>query len=283
MLVKIAALVVAALIIFGVYTKINNNRLQALYLKEQTVDMEGSNILEPKDVAGTSTSEGYSYISVASEKGNFNVQLVKLPLSKYKVKTVAANKDNCKKDCPTKTLAQYISENNAVAGINGSYFCPPDYASCKDKKNSFDYAFYNSNKGKWLNKHALSWNKTAVAIFKGNSAKFYKDSSTASTSDASAGISNYPALLKDSNVVVNNLTDPQKVRGTRGAIGVDDKYIYLAIIRNATVTEAAYAMKALGVKHALNLDGGGSAALYYQGAYKIGPGRTLPNAIVLVK
>ena len=32
--------------------------------------------------------------------------------------------------------------------------------------------------------------------------------------------------------------------------------IYLAIVSNATVVDAAYVMKSLGVKYALNLDGG---------------------------
>lgn len=37
--------------------------------------------------------------------------------------------------------------------------------------------------------------------------------------------------------------------------------------------------KALSATNALNLDGGGSATLYYNG-YKFGPGRNLPNAII---
>jgi len=39
----------------------------------------------------------------------------------------------------------------------------------------------------------------------------------------------------------------------------------------------------LGVKYALNLDGGGSSALYLNGSYIVGPGRSLPNAVILVK
>ncbi len=49
------------------------------------------------------------------------------------------------------------------------------------------------------------------------------------------------------------------------------------------MVDAAYVMKALGAKDALNLDGGGSSALYLNGSYLVGPGRSLPNAIVLVK
>jgi hypothetical protein len=42
-------------------------------------------------------------------------------------------------------------------------------------------------------------------------------------------------------------------------------------------------MKTLGADFALNLDGAGSAALWYDGAYKVGPGRLLPNAILFRK
>jgi len=37
----------------------------------------------------------------------------------------------------------------------------------------------------------------------------------------------------------------------------------------------------LGATDALNLDGGGSVALYENGRYKAGPGRSLPNAIIV--
>jgi len=72
-------------------------------------------------------------------------------------------------------------------------------------------------------------------------------------------------------------------RATRGAIGVDGTYIYLAILPSASVTETAYVMQSLGARDALNLDGGGSAALWIAGSFKVGPGRQLPNAIVLTK
>ncbi|MEK7595049.1 MAG: phosphodiester glycosidase family protein [Patescibacteria group bacterium] len=251
--------------------------------QEQTELEKTSNV---PSVAGVAVKEGYSYQYVNTEKGKFGVFLIKMPLSKVRVKTVAANKDDCKGNCPVKPLLQYVKENNAYAAMNGSYFCPPDYATCKSKINSYDYAFYNSNKTKWMNKKALTWNKTGLATFSGTSAKFYKDSSTYKNSSVTAGLSNYPMLLKDGNIVVNlnDLTSVQKnVKGLRGAIGSDGSNVYLAQITRATVLDAAYAMRALGVKHALNLDGGGSAAMYIDGGYKVGPGRLLPNAIVLVK
>lgn len=239
----------------------------------------------PKPVT-TQVSGGGNYMTVDTERGKFGVYLIKVALSEVKVITASANGDDCEDNCPTKSLAEHVKDNGGFAGMNGAYFCPPDYSSCSGKINSSDYAFYKSSSDKWLNKGALSWGDTGLATFNGSSAKFYKKSSDYGGGSVTAGISNYPSLLHGGDVVINSdkLTSYQKdVKGARGAIGVGDSNLYLAIISNATVVDAAYVMKALGAKDALNLDGGGSSALYLNGSYLVGPGRSLPNAIVLVK
>ena len=239
----------------------------------------------PKPVA-PKVSGGGNYMTVDTDRGKFGVYLIKVALSDVKVITASANGDDCRDNCPTKSLAEHVKDNGGFAGMNGAYFCPPDYSSCSGKINSSDYAFYKSSSGKWLNKGALSWGDTGLATFNGSSAKFYKKSSDYGGGSVTAGISNYPSLLNGGDVVINKdkLTSYQKdVKGARGAIGVGDSNLYLAIISNATVEDAAYVMKALGAKDALNLDGGGSSALYLNGSYLVGPGRSLPSAIVLVK
>jgi exopolysaccharide biosynthesis protein len=232
------------------------------------------------------SAEGYSYVTVNTSKGTFGVHLIKVPLSSVKVVTASAAGENCKDNCPTKSLAQHVSDNGGFAGMNGSYFCPPDYSECGGKVNSFDYAVYKSSSGKWLNKSALTWGDTGLMTFKGNSAKFYKRSSDYGGGGVTAGISNYPSLLKDGKIVTDDgiLTSYQKTaRGPRGVIGVGNTNLYLAIINGATVVEAGYAAQALGMLHALNLDGGGSTAMYINGGYIAGPGRGLPNAVVLTR
>lgn len=52
---------------------------------------------------------------------------------------------------------------------------------------------------------------------------------------------------------------------------------------NASVTDSAYVLQAIGVRDAMNLDGGGTGAMYIGGAYRVGPGRQLPNAVLLMK
>ena len=100
-----------------------------------------------------------------------------------------------------------------------------------------------------------------------------------------AAISNYPLLLQNGVVVDSEAeqSPSQMLRGTKGALGTDGTFIYMAVVTSASVTDTAYVLQALGVKDALNLDGGGTSAMYIGGAYKVGPGRLLPNAIVLMK
>lgn len=233
----------------------------------------------------TTAPDGYSYLKIKTNSGSFWAHVYKANLSKITVKTVAANKETCKNNCPTKALKQYAQENNAVAAMNGSYFCPPDYANCKGKTNSYDFAFYNSNKKTWINKGSLSWNKTAMVLFKGSSVQFCMDTTKCSKSGVTAALSNYPALVQDSRIVVDkgDVQPYQKNKGTKGIIGTDGKYIYLVLVQNVTIYEEANVARALGMTSALNIDGGGSSAMYVNGAYKAGPGRMLPNAIVIVK
>ena len=78
-------------------------------------------------------------------------------------------------------------------------------------------------------------------------------------------------------------TTAQKLKGTKGSIGTDGTYVYLALVTSANITDTAYALQAIGVRDALTLDGGGTSAMWFGGAYKVGPGRLLPNAVVLTK
>lgn len=236
--------------------------------------------------SSSSNPAGYSSTTVSTSRGNFAVKYIKLPLSQVKVKTVSASSNNCSNNCPAKTLASYVQEHGGFAGINGTYFCPPDYGSCSGKTYSYDFAFYNTPTGSWINQSAMSWNSTGLATFNGSNATFYRKASDYPGGPVTAGIANFPTLLVHNGAVViseSEIDSAQKNKGVRGALGVGGGNIYLAIISGASVSDAAYAIHALGATDALNLDGGGSAALYIDGSYKAGPGRLLPNAIVLTR
>lgn len=236
----------------------------------------------PKVASGGS---GGSFVSFDTERGTIGMYLIKVGSSGVRVKTVSASDGDCSDDCPTKSLADYVKDVGGFAGMNGTYFCPPDYPSCDGKKNSFDYALYDSDSDNWINEGSRGWSATGLMTFSGGSGSFYSASSDFGGGSVDAGISNYPSLVKNGEVVVDDgeLDSYQKdVKGSRGVIGIGGGNIFLAVVTNATVVDAAYAIKAAGAEDALNLDGGGSSALY-NGGYLVGPGRSLPNAVVLTR
>jgi hypothetical protein len=236
-----------------------------------------------------STNTGYSLLSVPTAYGTFVVHLIKERLSEVNVKTVAANTVVCRSDCPAKPLAQYAAENNAYAGMNGTYLCPPDYVECAGKVNSYEYAVYDSNLRTWLNLPSLATTQTGLVTFTGGTPTFYRRSNVYARERLSlalitAGLSMYPLLLQGGRVVNSDgeQSDAQKLRSMKGSIGADASFLYLALVANASVTESAHVLQALGVRDALNLDGGGTSAMWI-GSYKVGPGRLLPNAILLTR
>jgi hypothetical protein len=232
------------------------------------------------------TGLGYGFQSVSTVRGTFNAHVIKERLSQVTVKTLTANATDCASNCPAKPLDQYASENGAYAGMNGTYLCPPDYAQCAGKVNSYDYAVYNSNLRRWINYNALNAQNGGL-FFNGASTSVYRRTYVyyQQQTPISAAITNFPLLVQNGSVIDSTAEQngSQLLKGTKGAIGVDGTYVYLVIVTNATVTDAAYVMQALGARDALNLDGGGTAAMWIGGSYKVGPGRLLPNAIVLTK
>src|SRR5688500_12087549 len=235
------------------------------------------------------TNTGYTALSVPTARGTFVVHLIKERLSEISVKTVAANTVVCRRDCPVKPLADFVAENRAYAGMNGTYLCPPDYADCADKVNSYEYAVYDSNLRTWLNLPSLATSQTGLVTFTGGTPTFYRRSSVYArdrlrVAPITAGMTMYPLLVQDGRVVDSDAeqSHAQTLRSMKGSIGVDQAHVYLALIANASVTESAHVLQALGVRDALNLDGGGTSAMWL-GSYKVGPGRLLPNAVLLVR
>lgn len=244
----------------------------------------------------------YSTRTISTERGSFSIKEITIDITKYNMLTETADDANCANNCTTKSLAAYIKENDAVAGINGTYFCPPDYAECASKKNSFDFPVYNSRVGKWINPYNLLWNDRAI-IFQDerglqfrNSTKsvkeyeyYYEYEGTTRRLQTKkyiyyAGFAMAPGLLEGGNVIVDQypLTEKQKAKGLKAGLGFNENTIYVVLAYNVSMVNFGYVFKAIGATYAINLDAGGSTAMWY-GNYKAGPGRSLPNAIVFVK
>jgi len=93
------------------------------------------------------------------------------------------------------------------------------------------------------------------------------------------GLANHPMLVSGGKALVTETG----AKGPRGFIGVKGGTLYIGVVHGASIGDAAIVLQTLGLDTVMNLDGGGSSALYYNGAYKVGPGRNLPNAIILTR
>lgn len=221
---------------------------------------------------------GYARQKVSTSRGDFVVSLVVAPGARAVIET--ASDSDCSDNCPTKSLAEHIAASHGFAGINGAYFCPPDYPQCQGKVNSFDTLAVNGRSKAVLNRANNVYSTVPLVAAYGTSLSFY-DQTVQWGADTSSGggLANYPRLLRDGTIA----TTQENGKGTRGFIGMKDGAIVIGHVFAASFADTAEVLKTLGLQNALNLDGGGSSALWIDGSYKVGPGRSLPTAIVLVR
>jgi hypothetical protein len=242
-------------------------------------------VQSPPGRPAVSVPVGYSYQTVPTPKGTFGAYVIKRPLSDVTIKTATDNASDCIADCPAQPLVEYLNQTATSEGMNGTYFCPPDYSSCASKVNSYDYSVYSSYLPGWLNEWALVSPTNSLVTVKGKTVRFYNHTYDYDRSPIDAAISNFPMLLLGGQVVDSEAIqqDHQRERGFKGSIGTDGTYVYLVLATGVSVTESAYVVQALGETDAMNLDGGGSSAMFAEGEYKVGPSRQLPNAVLLAR
>ena len=228
-------------------------------------------------------SSGYRRQRVSSGGRSYLVDIVAADLNSNKVIVDTASNGTCNNDCPVLPLASYVSRNGAFAGINGSYFCPASYPSCSSKKNSFDILVMNKNKT-YFNSDNNVYSTVPAAIFSQGSARFVSASRDwGRDTGVDAVIANRPLLVLDGNLMfAGGGESKEEVRGNRGFLGASGNIAYIGVVRNASVAEAAKVLQTMGIKSAINLDSGGSLALW-SGGYKMGPGRAIPNSILFVR
>lgn len=226
---------------------------------------------------------GYSRQQVQSDAGTFTVSLVAGDMGSTKIIVDTASDGDCGNNCPVLPLATYVSRSGAYAGVNGTYFCPASYPDCAGKTNSFDLLVMNKNKYYFNSGNNVYSNNPAV-IFGGGYMRFVGAASQWGRDTGVDGVlSNYPLLVSGGNVAFGGDGDPKKgSKGSRSFVANKGNVAYIGVVHSATVAEAARVLKAMGMENALNLDDGGSTALY-SGGYKVGPGRDLPNVILFVR
>lgn len=240
----------------------------------------------PENVQVTTTppvSGTFSTQQVMTPNGTFLVSIIAGDLSSTKVIVDTASDSDCGNNCPVLPLATYVGRSGAYAGVNGSYFCPADYPSCAGKSGTFDLLVMNKNKHYFNSDNNVYSNNPAV-IFGGSYVRFVGQASQwGRDTGIDSMLSNYPMEVQGGNIAFSGNGDPKmSSKSTRGFVANKGNTVYIGIIYGASVADAAQALKAMGMENALNLDDGGSQALWY-GGYKAGPGRNIPNAILFVK
>ncbi len=240
----------------------------------------------PANVPDKSTppSSGYSRQKVNVEGlGYFLVDIVAGDLGSTKVIVDTASAGTCGNDCPVLPLATYVSRTGAYAGVNGSYFCPASYPSCSGKTNSFDLLLMNKDKV-YFNSDNNVYSSNPGVVFGSGYIRFLSAvSGWGRDTGIDSMISNYPLLLSGGSVTFGGNSDPkQGSRGNRSFVANKGNTVYIGVAHGVTVAESARVLKAMGMENALNLDSGGSTALW-SGGYKVGPGRDLPNVILFVR
>lgn len=257
--------------------------LSAKISEEETRIAASFVIPESVPASNAPPASGYSRQTVNTEIGQYLVSMVAGDLGSTRVIVDTASPGDCTNNCPTLPLATYVSRNGAYAGINGSYFCPAEYPSCAGKTNSFDTLLMNKDKV-YFNSDNNVYSSVPAVIFGGSYVRFVGASSEwGRDTSIDSMIANQPLLVSGGNVVFGGDGDPKKgSKAGRSFVASKGNTVYIGVVHNATVAESAIALKALGMENALNLDSGGSTALW-SGGYKVGPGRNLPNAILFVR
>lgn len=246
----------------------------------------------------TSTILGANYEQrrLATAVGLFTVDIVTGDLSTpgMRITTLTATSADCLDDCPVHPLQYYVDQVGGFAGMNGSYFCPADTSSCADQSGSTFWMWFNSLTQTAVNEYQNQFNTGPLVAFDtDNQPHLYTESklfpglagfAVQRGVTLQALFSNDPWLVLDGAYAVdqNRLDAKQRTtKAIRGGVGMRGSTVYFFHAKNATVPDLGRVADALGLDWAVNLDGGSSSALSFDGVYRIGPGRSLPNAIVL--
>ena len=234
-------------------------------------------------INNTAPANGYSRQKVKTDFGEFLIDIVAADLNSTRIVVDTASDSDCRDNCPVLSLGDYVGRNGAFAGINGSYFCPASYPSCAGKTNSFDTLLMNKNK-RYFNSDNNVYSTVPAAIFSGNSARFVSQSlEWGRDTGVDAVIANQPLLVSGGNVIFGGDDEVKRSgAGSRSFVGSSGSTVYIGVVHGVNAAQMARVLKTMGIQNALNLDSGGSTALW-SGGYRVGPGRAIPNALLFIR
>ncbi len=273
-------------------TKVTPRNFQSLLMADRTM-------ITPTGISsiGLTGEADYTDTNAATALGTFRVKVLtsNLALPGVHILTLGADDKTCFDLCTTQNVGAFASTHEvAVAALNGTYFCPASSSSCEFKADSYYSPLFHSSVRVMLNDDQLPVSDYAMLVFDADDTPYYfrpasqfgslEEFQTKNGVPVRAAISNWPALIENGvNILNPDILDSgqRNTKTTRVAIGVKGKTLSLLVVYQATVVDLAAVAEAYGLDYAINLDGGSSTALWRYGSYLVGPGRDVPNAIIV--
>lgn len=213
---------------------------------------------------------------------SFSTQIVTVSLLHPKVQVDVALAGNTVGK--VQDLKQIAKANQAVVAINGTFF---DAYTTSSFKTPYGYIVSGGEVLK-----ASSGDRRTIFMYDKNhlaelipGLEFNERFKQGSMEGAlQAG----PRLVTNGKVSIDvtkeGFKDPKILTGggARSALGITkDHKLILLTTGGATIPQLAEIMKQAGAYQAMNLDGGASSGLYYNGKYLTTPGRQISNAIIV--
>ncbi len=236
------------------------------------------------------TTSAYSLITKTVD--GHRVRIFHIPYDdSYHVTAVASNTGS--------TLRSLIVSGRGVAGINGAYFLPRDYTGNPDTTNTirimwgngYLYSRYFPDTGV----NGIFWFlRSGLPILIQNNIysekTLHDNTNSGMILEVESGIANFPILLQSGSSLMARydrawlITEKMKVRGTKSFIcRTANNDIKMGTIGSISMMDVPDFIRRFGCVDAINLDNGGSLAMYDQGKYVVGPGRNIMDAFIIVK
>lgn len=236
-------------------------------------------------------------VRVATSRGTFTTNQLMMDRRNphWQIMTDTGDGADCTASCAAFPVREYVQRRNAIAGLQGTYFCD-DGVNCLGSLNSYAYPVFNSWSRVMLNQARVKYTVEPMVLFDAKNTPLYlpigsrfdtlEEFEQRYAMTVQTAITNGPALVEGGVSVLQNSamdSSQRNVRATRAMLGWKGYFVYLVVVRSATLPETAGVATSMGLEYALNLDGGGSTALYNDGKFYAGPGRAVPNALVIVQ
>lgn len=233
-----------------------------------------------------------AYSLVTKTVDGHRVRIFHIPAGdSYHVTAVASNTGS--------TLKSLIERGQGIAGINGAYFTPRDYTGLSDTTNTvriiandgFAFSRYFPDTG--INGIFGFFRDGSPILVQNNiygESRLRDNYNSGMILEIQSGIANFPILLASgANMVprydvLGFITAKMKMISTKSFICrtiIND--IKMGTIEKISMWDVPDFISRFGCIDAINLDNGGSLAMYNTGKYIVGPGRNIMDAFIIVK